>query len=206
MNERMELALGRLALIPGENIVPEPYRDYFQQVAEFLLSVKKETDNYILYRDILPEGYDTSYANPDYASDKLGQKMGPLLSAIYTELRGIIPCVFEDDEEGICVLYELFLEIYGDFQNEELPAYEGVKAIFRSYLEDYMPDYIADRIRCQVDPAMDFVSDIIKNADLSDTNYLYRFGEYVSNDTIASAKYQNALPEEKVRRMADTFT
>ena len=156
MNERMELALGRIAEIPGETCVPEPYREYFRRVAEFLLSVRKETDNYDLYRDIVPENYGTSYANPDYAVRKLGSPMGQLLSAVYAELRGVIPAVFEDDEEGICVLYELFLEIYGDFQDDELPEYEGVKSIFRSYLEDYMPDFIADRIRRQVDPEMDF--------------------------------------------------
>ena len=191
MNERMELALGRIAEIPGETCVPEPYRDYFHRVAEFLLSVRKETGNYDLYSDILPENYGTSYANPGYAAGKLGSPMGQLLSAVYAELRGIIPAVFEEDEEGICVLYELFLEIYGDFQDEELPEYEGVKSIFRSYLEDYMPDFIADRIRRQVDPEMDFCREIIKNADFSDTDYLYDFGEYISEDVIACAAYQN---------------
>ena len=206
MNERIELALGRIAEIPGETCVPEPYREYFRRVAEFLLSVRKETDNYELYRDILPENYGTSYANPDYAVRKLGSPMGELLSAVYAELRGIIPAVFEDDDEGICVLYELFLEIYGDFQDDELPEYEGVKSIFRSYLEDYMPDFIADRIRRQVDPEMDFCREIIKNADFLSTDYLYAFGEYITDDVIACAAYQNSLPETKIKSMADTFT
>lgn len=206
MNERMELSYGRLAEIPGELRVPEPYRDYFRRVACFLLSVRKDADNYEMYRDILPENYGVSYANPDYAAEKLGSPMGQLLSAIYAELRGIIPCVFEDDWEGICVLLELFLEVYGDFSNDELPSYEGVKAIFRSYLEDYLPDYLSDRIRRQVDPEMRFASDLIRSADFSNTEYLYRFGEYISEDTVASAAYQNSLPEEKVRSMADAFT
>ncbi len=205
MNERMELALGRLAEIPGESCVPEPYADYFRRVSEFLLSVRIDSNNYDLYKDILPENYDTSYANPDYAAEKLGFPMGPLLSAVYAELRGIIPCVFEEDDEGVCVLYELFLEIYGDFQGDEIPGYEGVKAIFRSYLEDYMPDFISDRIRRQVDPEMDFVAEIIRNADLSDTDYLYRFGEYISDDVKECAAYLNSLPDEKVRAMAQTF-
>ncbi|MDO4804166.1 MAG: aminopeptidase [Lachnospiraceae bacterium] len=206
MNERMELALGRLAGIPDERIVPEPYGDYFRRVAMFLLSVRKDADNAELYRDILPENYGESYANPDYAVKMLGSPMGQLLSAVYAELRGIIPCVFEDDEEGVCVLLELFLEIYGDFSGDELPSPEGVKLHFRSYLEDYMPAYIADRIRRQVDPEMSFAADIIKNADLSNTDYLYRFGEYVSEDTVASAAYLITLPEEKVRSMANAFT
>ena len=48
-----------------------------------------------LYRDILPEHYDHSYANPAYAAEKLGAEYGSLLCFLYTELRGAIPCAFE---------------------------------------------------------------------------------------------------------------
>ena len=115
MNERLYLALHRLNQIPLETGVPEPFGSYFREVARFLLSVRKDADNTALYQDILPENYGHSYANPDYAAKMLGDGMGQILSAVYAELRGIIPCVFEDDTEGICVLLELFLEIYGDF-------------------------------------------------------------------------------------------
>ncbi len=93
--ERAADALERIRLIPEENTVPEPFRDYFVTVAEFLLSVRQDADNRLLYADILPDHYDRSYGNPDYASEKLGGEYGPLLSAVYAELRGIIPAVFE---------------------------------------------------------------------------------------------------------------
>ena len=206
MNERLYLALHRLNQIPLETGVPEPFGSYFREVARFLLSVRKDADNTALYQDILPENYGHSYANPDYAAKMLGDGMGQILSAVYAELRGIIPCVFEDDTEGICVLLELFLEIYGDFSCGEIPKVSAVRDIFRSYCEDYLPDYVAQRIEEQVTDAHPFVRDIIMNADYSGTDYLYRFGEYITEDVLQTARYLGSLPQEKIDRMADTFT
>ncbi len=205
MSERIELSIGRIAEIPTEALVPEPFRDYFKRVAGFLLSVKKNADNTKLYEDILPDHYVMSYANPDYAVEKLGPHFGPILSAIDAELRGVIPCVFEDDESGTATFYELFLEVYGNFAGEELPKPETIRNIFRSYCEDYLPDFMAERVRAQVDPSQNFAVKIIMNADLSRTDYLYEFGEYISKDTLASAEYLNSLPEKTVRDMAHTF-
>ena len=41
---------------------------------------------------------------------------------------------------------------------------------------------------------------------LNDLRYLYRFGEYISETELATARFMNELPEETVRRMADTYT
>lgn len=205
MSERIELSYGRIAEIPTDALVPLPFRDYFEKVAGFLLLVKKDADNVKLYEDILPDNYGMSYANPDYAVKKLGPEFGAILSAIYAELRGVIPCVFEGDESGTASFYELFLEVYGNFTGEELPKAQTIRDIFRSYCEDYLPDFMAERVRAQVDPSENFAVRIIMNADLSRTDYLYEFGEYISDDTIALAEYINSLPEKKVRDMAHTF-
>ena len=206
MNERLFLAYYRLKQIPHETCVPEPFRSYFREVASFLLLVSKDAENASLYRDILPENYGNSYANPDYAVKTLGDGMGQVLSAVYAELRGIIPCVFEDDTEGICVLLELFLEIYGDFTCEELPEVRAVRDIFRSYCEDYLPDHLAERIEEQVTDLHPFARNIIMNADYSGTDYLYRFGEYITEDILETARYLESLPQEEIDRMAATFT
>ena len=39
-----------------------------------------EENNHALYQDILPENYGTSYGNPAYAQNVLGEEFGPLLS------------------------------------------------------------------------------------------------------------------------------
>ena len=130
LRERLEDARTRIREIPDEHTVPEPFRDYFVRTADFLLSVSKDADNRSLYEDILPANYAASYANPDYAAEKLGADYGPYLSAVYAELRGLIPAVFEDDAEGQAVLLELFLTLYFEFEGGELPRAEAVRHIF----------------------------------------------------------------------------
>ena len=39
--ERYELAMDRIASIVDETSVPEPYREYFQKTAEFILYIKE---------------------------------------------------------------------------------------------------------------------------------------------------------------------
>lgn len=206
LNERIASALKRIGEIPAETTVPSPYRGYFSFVAEFLLMVKKDTPNSKLYEDILPGHYGTSYANPAYASEILGEEMGPVLSSVYAELRSLIPAVFEDDKEDQAAIYELFLELYFEFENEEVPSVRTVREIYGAYLRDYLGKYVEMRIRAQVDPNESFAADIIRSADFSGTDYLYRFGEYISDDTLKTAEFINSLPEETIKCMADTFT
>ena len=70
--ERLSLASERLREIPQETAAPEPFRTYFQRTAEFLLSVTKDADPERFPADILPEHYETSFADPDYAARILG--------------------------------------------------------------------------------------------------------------------------------------
>ncbi|MDO4620107.1 MAG: aminopeptidase [Lachnospiraceae bacterium] len=203
--ERISDAHSRIALIPGEAAVPAPFREYFSRTAEFLLGVRSDADNRALYADILPENYSSSFANPEYAGAVLGEDYGPVLSAVYAELRGLIPAVFEKDYEGQAVLLELFLQLYFEFENEDVPEVRTVRNIFAQYLKDYAGAYVEDQIAAQVSPDRSFAADIIREADLSDPSYLYRFGEYVTADTERMARYMASLPEEKVRRMASVF-
>ena len=46
----------------------------------------------------------------------------------------------------------------------------------------------------------------MENADLSTLDYLYDYGEYISENECHMAAYVNALPGETIQLMADTFT
>ena len=43
-------------------------------------------------------------------------------------------------------------------------------------------------------------------ADLSDLSYLYKYGEYISDNELKMAEYINQLSEETVQRMADVYS
>lgn len=225
MEERYYLTLERIMKITEENTVKEPYQSYFRHVAEFLLRIhdikdsrhtsarasmtkeRLEEEMQMLYYDVLPQNYETSYANPEYAVRELGEELGAFLSALYTELRGDIGYVYEERYDYIVIGNELFIEIYNKFEEEETPSPESLKEIFYWYASDYCDVYAADRVVEQIDPeAYDFAVKRIMELDLTDLRYLYRFGEYVSENELKTAEYLNSLPQETIDKMADTYT
>lgn len=224
LKERLELSAGRIETIIKENEICEPFADFFQNTASIIQNVYKlsaliREDQYqrlsinelrmwnrILYEDILPEQYDYSYGNPDYACKVLGENYGILLSFLYSQIRGMIVFAFEKREWDLTILGELFIHIYNAFETEELPDPEVVKEIICSDIYDYCEEVMAYRVREMVDPSLSFATDIIMEADLGDLRYLYWFGEYISDNELAVAKFLNTLSEAEIEKMAHTYT
>ncbi|MDY5483266.1 MAG: aminopeptidase [Clostridium sp.] len=223
MAERHALALERIRQMEGEATVSEPYDHFFKKTAGFILFMdetaqRQETGSFEemtveelsaynrrLYEDVLPENYDTSYANPTYAVKLLGESYGSLLSFLYTEIRGMIVYAYESRLTDRTILEEIFIEVYNLFEGE-LPQAKEVREALYYFVSDYCDVTLTYRIRETLDPAMDFAKEIIMDCDLGDLRYLYRFGEYISETEKRTAAFLNALPEETVRRMADTYT
>ena len=221
---RYELAIERIENIKGENTVSEKYRDYFRTLADFALLVDKlkekiengeyykfsieelECWNTHLYDDVLGEHYKTSYANPAFATEKFGIEYGRLLSFLYTELRGVIPYAFEKKTEYLDILFELFIEVYNQFEEENEPEYEHVRQTIYWYASDYCDVFLADRIKEPIDPEDNFAADLIMNSDFNDVRYLYYYGEYVSENEKRTAMHLNELPLETIQKMADVYT
>lgn len=47
---------------------------------------------------------------------------------------------------------------------------------------------------------------IVCESDLTDLRYLYRYGEYVTENELGMAAFLNTLPEEEIQAMARTYT
>ena len=227
--QRHELAVGRLRGIVSEETVSERYRIYFQDVSLFLLELENvrrkiasgEWDSYsteemhslneILYSDIAGGRYEKSYANPAFAAENFGLEMGRLLSLLYAEMRAGIPYAFENRKDYLTILFELFIEVYNCFEqtyeDREEPQAKAIRDALYWYASDYCDVFLADRIMEQIDPAMtSFAADIIEGADLENDRYLYRFGEYITENELGTARHLRSLPEETLRKMADVYT
>lgn len=229
MDERYELSIGRIREIITEEAVAGPYAAYFCTVAKFLMQMdqlyreiadgnnKEKTfaelqqKNHELYRDILPESYVTSYANPDYAAACMGQKFGQLFSFLYTEMRSLIVYAYEQKEFDMTIRMELFLEIYHAFfyahaEEQSVPSYKAIREIIYWFVSDYSEPLMEQRIKEQLDPAEQFALNIIRNSDLTDLRYLYDYGEYVTENQLGTARHLNEMSEAQIRKMADTYT
>ena len=201
IQERYELAKERLLEIGKENLVPMPYCDYFRSVAEFLTEICKTYEeicggvyftrgleelaeaNEKLYEDVIPEQYGQSYANPATAVKLLGDEYGQILSFVYTQMRSLIPAAFEQKLFEIVIHLELFLETYASFcysyqDTGEKPDKSQIEENIYFFIHDYTEDMTMQRVREKVDPAEDFAYRILMNENLTDTKYLYKYGEY----------------------------
>lgn len=219
---RYELAISRIREMMDEETVEEKFRDYFRTVGKFILLIdetnRKLKDrsfekysmeelkawNTKLYEDILADAYNISYGNPAYAVEKLGAEYGSVLSALYAEIRGAISYVYEQNMEYLDILFELFIEVYNQFEGE--PSIKNIKDTIYWYASDYCDVFVADRILDQVDANRSFAADIIRQSDLTDLRYLYSFGEYISDSELRTARHLLELDESVIVKMADVYT
>ena len=189
--------------------------------------------NHALYADILPEHYGESYANPVYCTEKFGEEYGPLAAALMYELRSMIPFLYEGRQEEIRIRLELFLEVYTAFSVEyaqyraledagEKPGEQGVTGIpsvksLRKILYGYVSDYLEQETALNIQRKLvgetgghaeepDYALELMKERDLSDPRYLYYFGEYITENELQTHRHLQELPEEKLSKMADTWT
>ena len=102
IEERFELACERIQEIRKEELLKQPFQQYFQEVAKFIIAMEelwiecKEKDyetttlnalqnsNKNIYSDILPENYQNSYANPEVANARLGDEFHGIHRSRYT--------------------------------------------------------------------------------------------------------------------------
>lgn len=223
IRERYELSMERVRAMRSETSVAAPFYDYFQRVAEFIGQIEELTEqlqrdafagasleelkelNRTLYADVVQDAYEESYACPDTAVRRLGEGYGQLLSFLYTEVRGMIIWAYEQRFTDLTVVTELFIEIYNAFE-QGTPELSGLKEMVYWYISDYCDVWIPYRIREQLDPGLSFAKDIICQADLADVRYLYRFGEYITENELEMSRFLAGLPQEEIEAMASTFT
>jgi len=228
LDERYGLAFERIKQINSDcDILQDGFCEYFKRVSDFIIEMDKlkhnidtkyyenaaleelQRVNTDLYKDVLDstDAYDKSFANPSYACERLGLDYGRLLSFLYIEIRGMIVYAYEKRTAQMTAVAELFVEIYCMFeQADSLPEYQSVLDCVYWYVSDYSDDMIEYRISEMLNPDYSFATDIIMNSDLNDLRYLYRFGEYITDNEIKTARYLNSLSQSEIESMAATFT
>ena len=222
--ERFSLVMERIAGIAEETDVPEVYEDYFKKTAAFLLQLKEivtkaeedtlkaasltecKEQNKALYEDIIPENYARSYGNPAYAAEKLGLEYGQILSALYAECRKHITDAFVGKKMNVTIAAELFVEIYNYFEDKESIDKNAIEQAIYWYFHDYSEIFIGDNLREIVDFEEDFLYQIVMNADLNDSRYLYWYGQHIGANETGISEFLNAMSDEEIQAMADTYT
>ena len=223
-NERYELAGQKLIQLSEDGSdINEKYRDYFVKTAGFLAELfsleEKIADgwsdtasieelkavNASLYKDILPDAYAKSYANPAYAAEVFGEDYGPLFAMLYAQLRGLISYTFEQKREEILIFTELFIQISCLFMGADEPDIKEIKDILYWFFYDYSDIFFGKRAVAMVDVQDKFAENIIRSASGEDLRYLYKYGEYISENELKMAEFIRQLSEEEVKTIAKTY-
>jgi len=225
IKERYGLAIGRIREIADGDAteVSASFADYFKESAAFLVQVdevfsaatcgdlfcmplaEKEKLNASLYRELSVD-YDKSYCNPAYAVEVLGKEYGTFLCGLRAELRSLIAYAFEQKQYDMTIRMELFLEIYGWFVMEENPSVKELQESFSSFAFDYQEEFMEEGVIASFTTENSFAKDIVCGADLQTPDYLYDYGEYISENERKMAAYMATLPADTIQLIADTFT
>lgn len=229
MRERFESALSRVEELQREHELEEHLQRYFCENAEYIsllaeefawveaggpLRAEKEElrrHNEAMFIDLVGMNYKKNYANPAYAVKMLGEEFGQALSFLAAELRSFPAFAYEQDLESMTIRMELFLEIYHSFcyaamEEKGVPAAKDVLETIYWFASDYSETMLEKRARELFDWNRDFAQKIILESDLSDVRYLYRYGEYITENEIRMAEYLSRRSEAEIARMADTYT
>lgn len=226
MEERWTLCIDRIREIASDPQVKEPFGSYFSQVASFLLihadlcekqqaetnaaTVWNETVMAELYGELKGESYVNSYTNPVYAVSQFGKDMGQLLSFVYAEMFSLPSYLARGEVSELLIRFEWFVELYciveSGAEDSEKDLYQNAWDCCYWFVSDYMDVETERRVGEKVDPSYDFAYHMVMDSNLEDLEYLYRYGEYISDNEIETAKLLNKMPEEELQKMADTYT
>ncbi len=225
IDERYELVTERISEINSELEIKGRFNNYFKEVFSFAQMIVDFCDeheaseplcntrlvewNKRLY-DVIRCSYSSNYLNPSYAVSQLGEGYGQLLSAIFAECTGMIAYAYEKDKKNVLIRLELILEIYSEFilgaADGEEPSESALKSILSSFAYDYLDDYLDERVVTHFTVSDNIADKIVREADLTDVNYLYHYGEYISENEIELSRFIAGLDDELVDRIARTYT
>lgn len=228
IEERFRLVCGRVGKMKEEKVPEGEFQQYFDAAASYIGLLNRAWD-YVgsdAYKDAPLEElrtwnrklyepvtacYADSFLNPAFAVKKLGEEYGQLLSFLAAELFGTVPCIFERDLFNLTIRIELFVEIYDLFvysfqDGKTLPGAEEIRQALYWFMSDYQEISCEEHVAKMLGVRHSVGEKIILSSDLNDLRYLYRYGEYITENEEKLASFLNSLPEEEIRKMADTFT
>ncbi len=178
----------------------EVSNDYFKDNSlDKLLETNKE-----LFTELIGENYDKSYANPTYAVAVFGDKFGQLMSYFYSLYRRYLDYAFANKLFKMEEYNKVFVEVYSYIKNNDV-EYETLKEKIVSNEKSNLVEKRRRTLKDSFDKNIGYYNDIVEELDLTDLRYLFRFGQYVSENEIKTAEFLNKYPEDKMKKLSKSI-
>ncbi len=186
------------------------YTDYVRQTAHlFDLMAEKISGtasdlialNGQLYQDVAGDAYETSYANPAYVVKQFGRRTGQYLCWFHTRCRDAIIPAFEKEIDEVTIRMQAVSVLMTEEETDRC-----LKETMYYFVHDYDEEFMEKNIRQMLCPDQTLVYDLVMNSDLQDPSYLYRYGNYISENEKKISEYLSGLSGDTLASMAATYT
>ena len=181
----------------------EEYLDQDHFSTKSLEELQEENRN--LYLELLPDNYITSYANPSYCVSIFGDQIGQLMSYFYCLFRGYLSFIFLHKIFKMEEYNQLFIKAYEYIKRVENIEYEQLKVVMTEVqikdksIEQYY------RYKEMYDKTFKFYTEIVENSDLDDYRYLFRAGNYITDNELRTAQFLSTYSPTKIQELAQTI-
>jgi len=166
--------------------------------------------NHSYFRDIQGDAYLTSYANPDVTAEKFGKEVGQVMASIYFGIRGCVAFAFEGRKVSMMWAGSLFVEAYQvlSLNRDQLVDNHEVYELLIQLLKKHVTEDMSDKLNIGLYRRFDQKFNIYnKIASLPyDSRNIFRYGMYIGENEIQLQKYFQETEEEKLQKIADTYT
>jgi aminopeptidase len=162
-----------------------------------------KNENYELYKELIGNNYNTSYANPKYAVEVLGEGVGQLLSAFYVRIREGISYAFKNRIFSLEENNQIFIEVFNSIKANGVDYNVLKNVIIKPFLD--RESLIRDRRYLNeefLNLNFTFYTDTVLNADLTDLRYLFRLDKYICENEIRMAEFLIKYPMDKIETLS----
>ncbi len=158
-------------------------------------------ENQEIYTNIIGDNYKTSYGNPNYTAQEFGEESGKIITYLYKQYTDVIDLVFIHRVKKIDKLNELFIDICNSVWNNGFNSkdiLENIKKIEKEFIPIDMEYKVNDLIDVN-----SYYKGIVETCTADDLRYLFKYGKYISDNEINTAKFLSDYSE--VNKIAYTM-
>jgi len=145
--------------------------------------------------------YDNCPGNPDYAVKQYGEEMGRFISALYYQFILMNANQATNNYLQLEENLRLYFTFYDKAINGNTDYADWVKD-YRIIMTENHKTKLYRKFYQNFYPKANINFDIIRNSDLNDLRYLYRYGMFISEASFKMAQFINNYPEKELNDIA----
>ncbi|NDL67338.1 aminopeptidase [Anaerotalea alkaliphila] len=161
-----------------------------------------------LHRGFLEEEYPMSWANPAHCVEALGgdSRVAVLLANLYASLRTWRGYAFEHRTSMMALEGERLLEVFDALETGAAEGlHDSLVEVLRAQELSQMETVMEQNLVRRMDPAFRTYASILEEENLGDPRYLFRYGIFLGENELETARHLAALPEGMLEAMARTY-